>query len=93
MPTKNPDPYPPNITDYLGSIQSKAGAETTWQETNDNVYHNFANTGDWMRTKKPYLEHVINSGVRTLLFDGDADYIVNYKGVEALVCPDQLSTS
>jgi len=86
----NPDPYPPNITNYLSSIQSQVGAETTWQEANDNVYNNFAQTGDWMRTSKPYLENVINSGIRTLIFDGDVDYILNFKGVEAMV--DSLET-
>lgn len=53
--------------------------------TNTDVYSNFAATGDWMRTSKPDLENVINSGVRTLIFDGDADYILNFNGVEALV--------
>jgi carboxypeptidase C (cathepsin A) len=83
---KNPDPYPPNITDYLNSIRSKVGAATIWEESNDVVYDNFAATGDWIRTSKPYLENVINSGVRTLIFDGDADYILNLDGVEAMVC-------
>jgi len=87
---KKPDPYPPNITDYLNSIKSKIGAATTWTETNDNVYYKFAATGDWMRTSKPDLENVINSGVRTLIYDGDADYIMNFKGVEAMV--DGLKT-
>ena len=86
VPTTNPDPYPPNITSYIDSIQSTIGAQTTWQESNVNVYNNFATTGDWMRTSKPDLENVINSGVRTLIFDGDADYIVNFVGVEAMVC-------
>jgi carboxypeptidase C (cathepsin A) len=81
----NPDPYPPNITDYLNTIRSKVGAATTWQETSDDVYYRFAATGDWMRTSKAYLENVVNSGVRTLIFDGDADYILNFNGVEAMV--------
>jgi hypothetical protein len=45
-----------------------------------------------MRTSISHLENVINSGVRTLIFDGDADYILNYKGVEAMVCPQSLHT-
>lgn len=81
----NPDPYPPDITNYLGSIQSQVGAETTWQQVSNDVYNNFAQTGDWMRTKKGYLENVINSGVRTLIYDGDVDYILNFNGVEAMV--------
>jgi hypothetical protein len=38
-----------------------------------------------MRTSKPLLETVINAGVRTLIYDGDADYVFNFKGVEAMV--------
>lgn len=38
-----------------------------------------------MRTSRPYLEKVINAGVRTAIFDGDADYICNYQGVENMV--------
>ena len=87
VPSKNPDPYPPNITSYLASIKSEVGAESTWQMSNEHVYNNFAATGDWMRSKKGYLENVINAGVRTLIYDGDADYILNFIGVEAMVCP------
>lgn len=103
VPSKNPDSYPPDITNYLASIKTKAGAASTWQETNDDVYDNFAATGDWMRTSKPDLEAVINAGVRVLIFDGmgssasilstnsltpitgDADYILNFNGVESMV--------
>jgi carboxypeptidase C (cathepsin A) len=38
-----------------------------------------------MRTSKPHLEKVINAGVRTAIYDGDADYICNYQGVENVV--------
>lgn len=41
--------------------------------------------GDWMRTSSPYLEKVINAGIRTVIYDGDADYICNYQGVENMV--------
>ncbi|KAF7974316.1 hypothetical protein HWV62_12482 [Athelia sp. TMB] len=85
VPSKNPDSYPPDITNYLASIKTKVGAASTWQETNDDVYDNFEETGDWMRTSKPDLESVINSGVRVLIFDGDADYILNFNGVESMV--------
>jgi len=88
--TKNPDPYPPNITDYINSVRSEIGAKPEWQETSVVVYDNFAATGDWIRTKKPYLERVINTGVRTLIYTGDVDYIVNYQGVEAMI--DSLET-
>ncbi|KAJ7089473.1 serine carboxypeptidase [Mycena epipterygia] len=79
------DPYPPDINSYLASIQTKIGAEVTWQQSNDDVYDNFAATGDWMRSSLPDLELVINSGVRVTIYVGDADYILNFMGVEAMI--------
>jgi len=38
-----------------------------------------------MRSSSSNLELVINAGVRTVIYDGDADYILNYIGVEAMV--------
>lgn len=59
------DDYPPDITPYLSnsSITDPIGAEADWSETSYTVYDNFAATGDWMRTKSPYLEKVIAAGV------------------------------
>ena len=87
MPTENPDPYPPQLATYLNSapVTSKIGSQSTWVETNYGVYNNFALTGDWMRSSSSNLELVINAGVRTVIYDGDADYICNYMGVEAMV--------
>ncbi|KAG6832808.1 hypothetical protein H0H92_009427 [Tricholoma furcatifolium] len=79
--TENPDPYPPNITTYLASIASQIGAEATWEESSDQVYANFHNGGDWMRTTLPALQSVVNAG----------DYICNYMGVEAMV--DKLAAN
>ena len=71
---KNPDPYPADLSTYLGSssLKSKIGAESDWEETSDEVYDNFANTGDWMTNSRPHLENVITSGVRTIIYVGDA---------------------
>ncbi|KAG6909963.1 hypothetical protein DXG01_014232 [Tephrocybe rancida] len=66
VPTKSPDPYPPNITSYLGTIGSKIGVEKTWEESNLEVYASFTFAGDWMRNARPYLETVINAGVDAL---------------------------
>ncbi len=87
VPTENPDPYPPPLDKYLNSpaVTSKIGSRVKWQETNTDVFNNFAATGDWMRSSRADLEEVINAGVRTVIYDGDADYIVNFKGVEAMV--------
>jgi carboxypeptidase C (cathepsin A) len=87
VPTANPDPYPPALDRYLQSsaVTSKIGSQSTWVESNTDIYNQFAATGDWMRSSLPDLELVINSGVRTVIYDGDADFILNYIGVEAMV--------
>ena len=87
MPTANPDPYPPALEPYLHSsaVTSKIGSHSTWVKGNTDIYDQFAATGDWMRSSSPNLEAVINAGVRTVIYAGDADFIVNYMGVEALV--------
>jgi hypothetical protein len=94
VPSSFADPYPPDITSYLDSIQTKIGAEVAWEETNDEVYNNFSDIGkpllfsfwlirsfglmdamfpgDWMRSSLPHLEQVIDSGVRVMIYDGDA---------------------
>jgi hypothetical protein len=93
VPTANPDPYPPALEPYLHNpaVTSKIGSMSTWLETNFNIYYQFAVTGDWMRSALPALEEVINTGVRTVIYAGDADYIVNYIGVEAMVRARVLS--
>ncbi|KAH9480111.1 Carboxypeptidase S1 [Psilocybe cubensis] len=83
--TPDPDPYPPQISTYLNNVASKIGGEVQWSQSSRVVYANFANTGDWMRDSSPDLEFVINSGVRTIIYDGDVDYILNFNGVEAMV--------
>ncbi|EGG04094.1 carboxypeptidase S1 [Melampsora larici-populina 98AG31] len=89
----DPNPYPPDLEPILSqkSFQESIGAETNWTQSNEDVYDNFFKGGDWMMSSAPQLERIINSGVRTLIFDGDADYILNYMGVEAMV--DSLNTT
>ena len=87
MPTANPDPYPPKLESYLNNpaVTSKIGSQTTWVETSADVWNLFGTTGDWIRSSSSNLELVIDAGVRTVIYDGDADYICNYMGVEAMV--------
>ncbi|KAJ7251079.1 serine carboxypeptidase [Mycena rebaudengoi] len=85
VPSGFDDLYPPDISSYLDSIQTKISAEVAWEETNYEVYGNFSDNGDWMRSSLPHLEVVINSGVRVIIYDGDADYICNFMGVEAMI--------
>ena len=61
--TADPDPYPPDISGYMYQIQTTVGAGTVWQEISEDVYDNFAETGDWMHSSRPDLESVINAGV------------------------------
>ncbi|KAH8829056.1 serine carboxypeptidase [Flagelloscypha sp. PMI_526] len=75
---KNPDPY-------LASIKDKVGAEKDWQMTNTDVYSQFASTGDWMRNDGKTLAKVIDAGVTTLVYCGDADFILNYPGIENML--------
>jgi carboxypeptidase C (cathepsin A) len=83
----NPDPYPPILEPYLNSeeVTSKIGSEgtVTWAMSNYDIVYQFNLTGDYIRSKSSYLETVINAGVRTVLYNGDADYICNYIGFEA----------
>lgn len=81
----DPSSYPPDFTDWLNEQVPKIGANTVWTSSSNVVYKNFYSTGDWMRTSRPLLEKVINAGIRTVIFDGDADYICNYQGVENMV--------
>ena len=95
VPTAYPDPYPPPLDPYLHSsaVTSKIGSQSTWAEIDYEVNFQFTATGDWTRSSRPNLEKVINSGVRTVLYDGDADFICNYMGVEALVRESLVSSS
>ncbi|KAA1073215.1 hypothetical protein PGT21_004134 [Puccinia graminis f. sp. tritici] len=91
------NPYPPDLAPILNDVKFKSmiGVSPTlnWTESNEDVYTDFFSTGDWMLDSSKQLERIIDSGVRTLLYAGDADYIVNYQGVEALVTSLNTSAS
>ncbi|PCH44797.1 hypothetical protein WOLCODRAFT_35815, partial [Wolfiporia cocos MD-104 SS10] len=84
---ENPYPYPPDATANLSNATPRdiIGAESSWAETNYDGYYNFAQTEDWMRNLRPDLQTIIDSGVQTIIYDGNADYIFNFQGVEAMV--------
>ncbi|KZT59335.1 alpha/beta-hydrolase [Calocera cornea HHB12733] len=81
------DPYAPDVTNFMHdpALLSAIGVPPSinWTDTSMSVYDRFAQTGDWMTNSAPYLESVIDSGVRVTLYAGDADYIYNYQGVSA----------
>ena len=84
-----PDTFPRALEPYLDDpeVASKIGglANGRWRRSNLTIVNNFTATGDWMRTSRSDLEKVINAGVQTVLYDGDADYYMNFIGLEALV--------
>jgi hypothetical protein len=71
VPTQNPDPYPPAISSFLNSIGPAAGAESTFTQSNNNIYENFAVAGryidlcipsfDWEMLMKPKGDWMRNS--------------------------------
>ncbi|KAH8826233.1 serine carboxypeptidase [Flagelloscypha sp. PMI_526] len=81
----NPDPYPPSITNWINSVRTQIGAEVTWASNNVTVYINMVNAGDWMSNSADELAAVINAGIKTLIYCGDADYIMNCAGIENFV--------
>ncbi|KAI0737079.1 serine carboxypeptidase [Daedaleopsis nitida] len=79
------DTYPPDITLYVNDTARKAriGAEGSFEELDSGVY--FELVGEWMTNSRPTLEYVVDAGVRTILYVGDADYQFNYFGIEAML--------
>ncbi|THH27357.1 hypothetical protein EUX98_g6828 [Antrodiella citrinella] len=69
--------YPPDLYEFLynETVVTAIGSE---------------NTGDWMKNSRPILEKLIDSGVKTIIYNGDADYMFNYIGLEAMM--DKLQT-
>lgn len=77
------DPYPPETySTYLQSAQvTKAiGAQATYTECPSAPYNKFESTGDNSRSFMGVLSNVVQSGIRVLIWAGDADFICNYQG-------------
>lgn len=77
------DPNPPET--YVQYLQSAAvvkaiGAKTQYQECPNAPYQQFASTGDNPRSFLPQLSDVIKSGITTVVWAGDADFICNWFG-------------
>lgn len=91
-PSERASEYPSDFIPWLTSseVVSAIGAELPFTPGNKDIVQNFQDKGDWMRSTKPQLEAIIDAGVRVVLYAGDADFLCNYMGLEALT--DNLQT-
>lgn len=83
-PTSFPSPA---YLEYLNSapLQKSIGAPLNYTESNDMIFYLFQETGDIVRgTQIASLGHLLALGVRVALLYGDADYICNWYGGEAV---------
>lgn len=82
------DPTPPSyFNDYLNkaSVQNAIGVNLNYTQSNNDVAYAFANTGDFAYPNFiPDLEMILNNSVRVSLIYGDADYICNWFGGQAV---------
>ncbi|KAK7052066.1 Alpha/Beta hydrolase protein [Favolaschia claudopus] len=87
--------FPPEYyVNYLGlsSVTTAIGATSSkYSECPDAPYELFARTGDDARTLLPQLGDVVDSGIRVLVWAGDADIICNWIGNQAAVLAMQWS--
>lgn len=82
------DPTPPSYyLDYLAkdSVLNAIGVDLNYTESNDEVYFAFQQTGDfvWPNFLED-LEDILSRPVRVALIYGDADYICNWFGGQAI---------
>jgi carboxypeptidase C (cathepsin A) len=82
------DPFPPST--YVGylqtpSVQKAIGASTKYSECPSAPYNKFKSTGDDARSLLATLSRVVQSGIRVVVWAGDADWICNWYGSAAVV--------
>ncbi|KAK3721910.1 hypothetical protein LTR37_002726 [Vermiconidia calcicola] len=82
------DPTPPSFfEEYLNTaeVQNAIGVSNNYTTNNADVYFGFQSTGDFIFPNfRADLEEILASGVRVALVYGDADYICNWFGGEAI---------
>ncbi|KAI7482758.1 peptidase S10, serine carboxypeptidase [Hortaea werneckii] len=82
------DPTPPSyFEDYLNTafVQNALGVSLNYTTSNSDIYWAFQDTGDFIYSNfLEDLETILDLGVRVNLFYGDADYICNWFGGEAV---------
>ncbi|KAH7412082.1 Alpha/Beta hydrolase protein [Phaeosphaeria sp. MPI-PUGE-AT-0046c] len=81
------DPTPPPLYPKylnLGTVQEALGVTLNYSG-NNGIYYAFQNTGDFIFPNfRLDLEYLLNQGVRVSLAYGDADYICNWFGGQAI---------
>lgn len=92
------DPTPPDyLLDFLNleSTQAALGVDTNYSSySNTEIYYAFQQTGDFVYPNfLQDLEHILNNSVRVSLIYGDADYICNWFGGEAISLAAQYTYS
>lgn len=82
------DPTPPDyFIDYLNQaeVQDAIGVDLNYTDYGALVGEGFGDTGDFVYNQfLPDLEMILNNGVRVALYYGDADYICNWFGGQAI---------
>lgn len=82
------DPTPPSYYEaYLNeaNIQNALGVSLNYTDSNNDIYYAFQSTGDFVYPNfLADLEEIVSSGVRVALYYGDADYICNWFGGQAI---------
>ncbi|WPG97568.1 carboxypeptidase s1 like a [Acrodontium crateriforme] len=85
---KYPSPDPPAAyQEYLnnGSVLSSIGAKVNYTESNKYVQQGFIATGDTIRGGQiEDLAYLLSKGIRVALIYGDADFVCNWYGGEAI---------
>ncbi|KAF1989946.1 putative carboxypeptidase S1 [Aulographum hederae CBS 113979] len=80
-PRDDPNP-PPTYTGYLQrpDVIKKIGAQSEYVDCSNPANFAFMGQGDQAKSILPALSRVVNSGVQTLIWSGDADWICNWYG-------------
>lgn len=83
-PSNDPNP-PETYATYLtnAAVVKAIGAKSTYTECPSGPYQKFASTGDNSRSFLGELSDVVKSGVQTVVWAGDADWICNWFGGQA----------
>ncbi|KAJ3274035.1 hypothetical protein HDV01_003528, partial [Terramyces sp. JEL0728] len=74
-----------DIEAYLNrpEIQEQLGVDVQYEGCKRDINMNFLLAGDWMRPYVEYIPEILESGVRVLIYAGDADFICNWIGNKA----------